>query len=853
MESSLARLILVQNHLSIQPCFHQHAIHNDNPTGPADLDRERANASFNVEEMTEVLYEGKENVEAMRLAYQIIQRDPDLRMSGGHHFDLTRAEDREQTMRQIARAVEYVRQIKEPRLRQAFLNAMALYSESYSMRMYVHDMLFRQAMLLFGSPEQQDKWMDDIINWRVIGCFAMTELGHSSNLRGLETTSTYDHATNEWVIHSPTLTSTKWWIGMSGETATHTVAICQTVVDGVNHGINWFIVPLRNPKTGKLLPGVTCGDIGHKYGRQGLDNGWIQFTAVRIPRDNMLMKWASISPEGKFKPSPNPVLSYATLIPERFTLLGGSQVFLSQALTIAVRYGAVRRQGNKDEQILDYQTHYTSLMPGVALGYVLNIVDRVIMEKWNQVADYVRTDSAAFMREIPDQHGVSAGFKASVSWYITEVLESCRRACGGHAYSSYNAIAGLIGDYGVYTTGGGDNVVLMQQTARYLIATLKAVYEGQKVSGSVSYFNDHKRILAHSKTTLQDPRDLYNFEFAIDTLTWACTKKATDLVIALNEAGKVNSDEAWNANQRDLVRLADVHSWRYFLVLYRQGIERHKSKPLFPVLQKIAPYGHFLEENYFDGSQAKQVNQVFIDQCKDLRKDAVPLVDAWEIPDYILKAPIGKYDGNIYPAYFGTVSAAQKSHEPPAYWHKYVSPMLNGKSAQCSQTSIVCYGDLGCLPWAANPEEDELYPRASDVEVLMNELTPTMKHLWKRYPDTLVIYRARRLIADNCTQLKDMGENEAIADKSENSANKRILLQKPFRSVPEKSEAQESSRGVYRHILTDLERQSKIAKEIVETSGGIILDTEAMFAMGPDEEWANMIEFNIHMFFKPWS
>ncbi|KAF9112668.1 acyl-Coenzyme A oxidase [Mortierella sp. AM989] len=542
MESSsaaaLVRLATVRNHLSIQPCFHRHSIHNDEPTGPVDLTRERANASFNIEEMTELLYQGKENVEAMRLAYQIIQRDPDLRMTQGHHFDLTRAEDREQTMRQIARSVQYQKQIKDPRLRQAFSNAMCLYSESYSMRMYVHEMLFRQAMLLFGSPEQQDKWMDDINNWRVIGCFAMTELGHSSNLRGLETTSTYDNAACEWVIHSPTLTSTKWWIGMSGETATHTVAICQTVVDGKNHGINWFIVPLRDPKTGKLLPGVTCGDVGHKSARQGLDNGWIQFTAVRIPRENMLMKWASISPEGKFKPSPNPVLSYATLIPERFTLLGSAQTFLSQALTIAIRYGAVRRQGNHDEQILDYQTHYTSLMPGVALGYMLNIVDRVIMEKWNQVASYAQTDSEAFMREIPDQHGISAGFKATVSWYVTEVLESCRRACGGHAYSAYNALAGLISDYGVFTTGGGDNVVLMQQSARYLISTLKTVHDGQEVFGSVSYFNDHKKILAQSRSSLQDPRDLYKLESVLDALTWACTRKATDLGAALHEAGK---------------------------------------------------------------------------------------------------------------------------------------------------------------------------------------------------------------------------------------------------------------------------------------------------------------------------
>ncbi|KAK3831145.1 MAG: hypothetical protein J3R72DRAFT_527761 [Linnemannia gamsii] len=692
--NALARLAAVQNHLTIQPCFQRHAIHNDQPTGPADLARERANASFKVEDMTEVLLRGKENVDAMNLAYQMIQRDPDLRMRAGHHHDLTRAEDREQTMRQIARTIELRKQIKDPRLQQALFTAMAFYSESFSMRIYVHEMLFKQAVTLFGTSEQQDQWLADIEAWRVIGCFAMTELGTSSNLRGLETTSTYDRATNEWVIHSPTLTSTKWWIGMSGETATHTVAICQTIVDGENHGINWFIVPLRDPKTGKLLPGVTAGDIGHKSARQGLDNGWIQFTSVRIPRQNMMMKWASMSPEGEFTPSPNPVLSYATLIPERFTLLGGSQVILSQTLTIAVRYGAVRRQGNHDEQILDYQTHYTSLMPGVAFIYALNIVDHELMTKWNEVAGYAQTDAGAFMREIPDQHGVSAGFKGAMSWYATEVLENCRRACGGHAYSSYNAIAGLIGDYGVMTTGGGDNVVLMQQAARYLITTLKWAQEGQEVLGSVSYLNDYKRVLSTSKSTIQDSRDLLHHEFVIDVLTWASAKKATDLGAILAEAGKAGFDEAWNTNQTELVRLADVHSWRYFLILYQQGINRHKHTPVYETLRKMGQLMStfvlqkhldlFLEEGYFDGSHAKMVRQLFLEQCKDLRKDAVPLIDAWAIPDFILKAPIGKYDGNIYPAYFGTVTAAQNSYEPPAYWHKYAHPMLNAKkSCKC--------------------------------------------------------------------------------------------------------------------------------------------------------------------------
>ncbi|KAF9360291.1 acyl-Coenzyme A oxidase [Mortierella sp. NVP85] len=685
-----SRLAAVQNHLSIQPCFHQYAIHNDEATGPADLARERAGASFNVKEMTEIIYRGKEGAEAMDLAYQMIQRDPDLRMRQGHQYDLTRPEDREQTMRQIARVVEIQRQTKDERFVQALFKAMCFYSEAFSQRTYVHKALFRQALELFGTAEQQDKWLDDIINWRVYGCFSMTELGHSSHLRGLKTMSTYDPATDEWIVHSPTLTSTKWFIGSCGEIATHTVALCQTIVNGQNHGINWFIVPLRDMKTGKFFPGVTCGDMGHKYSRQGFDNGWIQFTSVRIPRENMLMKWASLSREGQFTPSPNPAMSYATLVPERFTIVDMTSMMLASALTICVRFGAVRRQGNHDEQILDYQTHYTSLVPGVAFIYTLNIVDKLVMDHWDEVASYAQTDTDAFMREIADQHSISSGFKGTLAWYATEILESCRRSCGGHAYSSYNAIAGLIGDYAVITTGAGDNVVLMQQSARYIISAVKLIHAGKKAMGSVSYLNDYETILADRHSTLQDPRDLLRHEFVIDALTWVCAKKAVDLATILGAAGKANFEQAWNKNQTELVRLADVNAWRYYLILYNRGIEAHRNKEAeYSMLVKFGQLmgtfvlrrhlDLFMEEGYFDGSHAKLIRQLFLDQCEDLRKDAVPLVDAWNIPDYVLKAPIGKYDGNIYPAYFATVNAAQKSFDPPAYWHKYVAPMVGRK------------------------------------------------------------------------------------------------------------------------------------------------------------------------------
>lgn len=74
-----------------------------------------------------------------------------------------------------------------------------------------------------GSEEEQAYWMPKILNYDIIGCYAQTELGHGSNVRGLETTATWDPKSKEFEIHSPYLTASKWWNGSMGRTATHAV------------------------------------------------------------------------------------------------------------------------------------------------------------------------------------------------------------------------------------------------------------------------------------------------------------------------------------------------------------------------------------------------------------------------------------------------------------------------------------------------------------------------------------------------------------------------------------------------------------------------------------------------------
>ena len=110
----------------------------------------------------------------------------------------------------------------------------------------------------------------------MFGCFGMTELAHGSNVAGLETTATFDEQTDEFIVHTPNIGATKWWIGGAAQTATHCSVFAQLVIRGKKHGTKTFIVPLRNTETFALLPGINIGDIGKKMGRDGIDNGYIQ-------------------------------------------------------------------------------------------------------------------------------------------------------------------------------------------------------------------------------------------------------------------------------------------------------------------------------------------------------------------------------------------------------------------------------------------------------------------------------------------------------------------------------------------------------------------------------------------------
>lgn len=105
-----------------------------------------------------------------------------------------------------------------------------------------------------------------------------TELGHGSNVAGLETTATLDLEADEFVIHTPSIKAVKFWPGSLGVQATHAIVFARCISLDADYGVQPFIVQIRDLETHEPMPGIEVGDIGTKIGYNNIDNGYIKFT-----------------------------------------------------------------------------------------------------------------------------------------------------------------------------------------------------------------------------------------------------------------------------------------------------------------------------------------------------------------------------------------------------------------------------------------------------------------------------------------------------------------------------------------------------------------------------------------------
>ena len=186
--------------------------------------------------------------------------------------------------------------------------------------------LFGGSVFFLGT-ERHHQLLPEIASLALPGCFAMSEIGHGSNVAELETVARYDHATRELEVHTPAESARKDWIGNAAKHGRMAVVFAQLEVDGLSHGVHAVLVPIRDA-AGALLPGVRAGDSGLKMGLRGVDNGRLWFEHVRVPVGNLLDRFARIDEDGAYR---SDIVSPATFFTMLGTLVGGGSASAAPA------------------------------------------------------------------------------------------------------------------------------------------------------------------------------------------------------------------------------------------------------------------------------------------------------------------------------------------------------------------------------------------------------------------------------------------------------------------------------------------------------------------------------------------
>jgi acyl-CoA oxidase len=443
--------------------------------------------------------------------------------------------------------------------------------------------LFGSAVMHLGTAEHHAKWLPGIMSLEIPGCFAMTETGHGSDVASIATTATFDPATDEFVVHTPFRAAWKDYIGNAAIDGLGAVVFAQLVTRDVNHGVHAFYVDLRDPETREFLPGIGGEDDGIKGGLNGIDNGRLHFTGVRIPRTNLLDRYGSVDADGAYSsPIASPGRRFftmlGTLVQGRVSLDGAAVAASKVALTAAIQYATERRQFNasshtEEEVLLDYQRHQKRLLTRLATTYAAGFAHEQLLQKFDDVFSGAHdTDE-----DRQDLETLAAALKPLSTWHALDTLQECREACGGAGFLIENRFASLRADLDVYATFEGDNTVLLQLVAKRLLADYAKEFRSvdfgvlaRYVVGQATGAAIHRTGLRQVAQFVADSGSVQKAAIALRDeegqralLTDRVQTMVAEAATALKGTGRLSQEKGaalFNRHQNELIDAAQAHA-----------------------------------------------------------------------------------------------------------------------------------------------------------------------------------------------------------------------------------------------------------------------------------------------------
>ncbi|KAF9111552.1 hypothetical protein BGX27_004774 [Mortierella sp. AM989] len=672
-----------------------------------DLAAARAKTTFPVIDLTRYIYGSDENIARRRKIATLIENDPVFNKDQRqiliffisileHRVGQSRVQD---VKLGLAMSLRLYQLKEEHNLSQEDLLTCLEFIDDY-LPVSLHESAFIPIIYSQGTDEQAQYWGPLAEKHQIIGCYAQTELGHGSNLSELETTATLNRDADEWVIHSATFTASKWWIGGLGAIATHALIQARLIIDGKDYGAHGFIVPIRSLKDHRPFPGVKVGDIGPKAygGFSKIDNGFVHFDRHAIPRENMLMRFAKVTRDGQYIKPLHSKLSYGSMVLLRSQMVRGSALTLARAATIATRYATVRRQFNVptsrrdndnlklETQVINYPMVQARLFPMIAQVYALLAAGNKMTSMYNSMLSELMKGDISSLAEV---HAISSGLKSTCTTMAATGVEDCRKLMGGHGYSYFSGISHLWSSYVPSNTFEGDNFLLTQQSARYLLKQIKlAATEPEKVTPYSKFVISaaNQDAFQAERSSVQANSDWLKPEAQLAAFAHRAGRLVAELAMVVQE-----KDTVWSDFNLECWKLCHAHSQYVLARCATEAVSEAGAQGVSPetvaVLKRLsdlfalhtiqASLGDYLEDYYLSPKQCQLLRQQIKTLQEGLADDVVGLVDAFDFSDHVLGSALGKADGNAYQHLW---DAAQKEEinqtEVVDGYKEYIVPIL---------------------------------------------------------------------------------------------------------------------------------------------------------------------------------
>ncbi|KAF9195142.1 hypothetical protein BGZ51_004569 [Haplosporangium sp. Z 767] len=661
-----------------------------------DIAAERAKCTFDPTLLTPLFYGGEEKMKQFKRIEAMVDSEPVFDRSDRYFLGRTE---------RFKRALPMVKRYVELRNEHGFTPEESAYFKTYIddyIPVHLHESMFLPVLRAQASDEQFKVWGPQAENFHYIGCYAQTELGHGSALSRLETTATLDIERDEWVIHSPTQSSAKFWIGTLGKIANHAVVQAKLIINGKDYGAHPFLVPIRSLKDHTPLPGVLIKDQGPKQGAISMDNGYARFNHVRIPRENMLMRFSQVSREGVYSKPIHPKLAYGGMTAVRTTLINHSALCMARAVTIATRYCAVRRQGNPnmatdlETQVLDYPAVQYRILPLLSHAFATIFSGYWMNEMYAQYNADISKGDVSLLKDV---HVYSSGLKSYCTKLGADGIEEARRCLGGHGYSLFSGMIDFHRQFLATVTYEGENALLTQQVSRYLLKLYKDVARNPSMhlsqpSKYILSLVDHHSF-ANQKCQARTIEELYSPEIILS----AFQHRAARLVFELAQAEKAGA--TWSDLNIECMRLSKAHVQYIMVENFYKGLEKRYNRPgqesLLQAVRSVfnlhafytmeTELGEFLEDGYFSPVQAAFVRQGLKDCLKAVRPNAVGFADCFGFTDTFLNSALGSWDGRAYERMAEMterepLNSKEMTDEQGVIWgyEEYLKPLIYGKA-----------------------------------------------------------------------------------------------------------------------------------------------------------------------------